>query len=62
MNNRDLARKHYQEALRMWKHGDEFTQFREAQRALQDMPPEVGPSAKTVGSAIAEPVPQTQPR
>lgn len=62
MNNRDLARKHYQEALRMWKHGDEFTQSREAQRALQKMPPEVGPSAKTVGSAIAEPVPQTQPR
>ena len=25
MNNRDLARKHYEEALRMWQHADEFT-------------------------------------
>ena len=59
MNNRDLARKHYGEALRMWQHADECTQFPEAQRGLRELAPEVSPSA-TVGSVTTEPVLQTQ--
>jgi len=46
MKHRDLARSHYEEALRMWQHADEFTQLREAQRELRELTPEVGPSDK----------------
>jgi len=60
MNNRDLARKHYEEALHMWQNPDEFTQFREAQRELRELAPEAGPSAGTVGSGTREPVSETQ--
>ena len=59
MNNRDLARKHYEEALRMWQHADEFTLLRDAQRELRELAPEAGPSGKTVGSPITEPISQT---
>jgi len=60
MNNFDLARKHYEEALRMWQHADELTLLRDAQRELRELVPEAGPSGKTVGSLTTEPVSQTQ--
>ena len=60
MRNRDLARKHYEEALRMWQHADELTLLRDAQRELRELVPEAGPSGKTVGSGTTEPVSQTQ--
>jgi tetratricopeptide (TPR) repeat protein len=60
MNNRDLARKHYEQALRMWQHADELTLLRDAQRELRELAPEAGPSGKTVGSSTTEPVSQTQ--
>ena len=60
MNNRDLARNHYGEALRMWQHADESIQFREGQRGLRELAPEVSPSGKTVSSATTKPVSQPQ--
>jgi hypothetical protein len=60
MNKRDLAHEHYGEALRMWEHGDECTQFREAQRGLQELAPKAGPSRKSMGSVATQPVSQIQ--
>lgn len=60
INNRDLARKHYEDALRMWQHADECAQFREAQRGLQELAPEAGPSGNNVGTVTTPPVSQTQ--
>jgi len=54
MNNRDLAREHYEEALRMWQHADEFALLRDAQRELGELAPGAGPAGKTVGSGTAE--------
>ena len=58
INNRDLARQHYEEALRMWQHADEFPLLRDAQRELRELVPEAGPSGKAVGSGTAGPVSQ----
>ena len=46
MNNPNLARKHYEEVLRLWQHADELTLLRDAQRELKELTPEAGPSGK----------------
>lgn len=40
----DLARNHYEEALRIWQHADELTLLRDAQRKLRELAPGAGPS------------------
>jgi tetratricopeptide (TPR) repeat protein len=37
MNNRELAREHYEEAVRMWQHADDFAELRDAQRELRQL-------------------------
>jgi eukaryotic-like serine/threonine-protein kinase len=37
INHRDLARKHYEEALRMWQHADELNLLRDARREYQEL-------------------------
>jgi tetratricopeptide (TPR) repeat protein len=37
MNGLDLARKHYEEALRMWQHADELNLLRDAKREYQEL-------------------------
>jgi len=46
INNRDLARQHYEEALRMWQHADELNLLREAKRELRELAPEASPPSK----------------
>jgi len=43
INNRDLARQHYEEALRMWQHADELNLLRDAKREFLELTPEAGP-------------------
>jgi len=44
MNNRNAARNHYEEVLRLWQHGEEVTLLRDAQREFKGLAPEAGPS------------------
>lgn len=39
-NHLNLARQHYEEALRMWQHGDELKLLRDAKRELSELAPE----------------------
>lgn len=47
IKNRDLARQHYEDALRMWQHADELSWLRDAKREFRDLvPDESGPPDK----------------
>jgi tetratricopeptide (TPR) repeat protein len=62
MNNRDLARSHYEELLRMWQHADALPLLRDAKREVQELNLESRPSKHTLGTDTTSPVAHTKSR
>lgn len=51
LHNNDLARQHYEEALRIWQHADELSLLRDARQEIRLLTPAAGPQEKPRASS-----------
>ncbi|MGB8772918.1 MAG: tetratricopeptide repeat protein, partial [Terriglobales bacterium] len=56
MNNRDLARTHYEEVLQMWQHADELPLLSDARRELQALTLEIHPTKDALDIGTTGPI------